>query len=48
MGLGENPPQLVSEKEHRLMKSNWDTFSEKNREYMNDESVPPAIYGLIE
>ena len=48
MGLGENPPQLASEKEHRLLKSNWDTFSEKNREYMNDESVPPAIYTLIE
>ncbi len=48
MGLGENPPQLVSEKEHRLLKNNWATFSEKNREYVNDESVPPAMYSLIE
>ena len=48
MGLGENPPVLASEKEHLLLKNNWETFSEKNRDYMNDESVPPAIYSLVE
>jgi hypothetical protein len=48
MGLGENPPKLASESEHVLLKSNWMTFSEKNTDYVKDESIPPQIYTLIE
>ena len=49
MGLGENPPQLGSEKQHLLLENDfWSTVSHKNTEYLKDESVPPQIYSLIE
>lgn len=48
MGLGENPPKLASESTHSLLHNNWATFSEKNSNYIEDESIPPACYTLIE
>lgn len=48
MGLGDNPPKLHSESEHSLLTTNWSTFSDKNSEYLNDSSIPPQIYTLIE
>jgi hypothetical protein len=40
--LSENPPPpLVSEAEHPLLTTNWQTFSDKNRGYLTDESIPP-------
>lgn len=48
MGLGENPPKLASESEHSLLTTNWSTFSDKNIDYIEDQSVPPQIYTIIE
>jgi len=49
MRLGENPPPLASESQHSLLKgSNWSLFSDKNSNYIQDESIPPAVYTLIE
>jgi hypothetical protein len=48
MKLGENPPNLASESTHSLLKSNWATFSDKNANYIQDESIPPAVFTLIE
>jgi hypothetical protein len=48
MGLGENPPQLVSESSHQLLVTNWSTFNERNTDYIKDESIPPTIFTLIE
>lgn len=48
MGLGENPPKLTSESEHSLLTTNWSTFSDKNTDYIQDGSVPPQIYTIIE
>ena len=48
MGLGENPPKLASESQHSLLTTNWSTFSDKNSDYLNDNSLPPQIYTLIE
>lgn len=50
MGLGENPPKLYSESEHELVQNNtqMNQFNEKNRDYLNDEQIPPSIYSLIE
>ena len=48
MGLGENPPNLASESQHSLLTTNWSTFSDKNSDYLSDQSIPPAIYTLIE
>jgi hypothetical protein len=50
MGLGENPPNLYSESKHPLLLSNAqiNQFHDKNRDYLNDELIPPTIYGVIE
>lgn len=47
--LSDNPPPpLACEEEHPLLKTNWATFSDKNRGYLIDESIPPQIYTLIQ
>lgn len=48
MSLGENPPKLASESTHSLLKTQWSTFSEKNNDYIKDESIPPSCFTLIE
>jgi hypothetical protein len=48
MKLGENPPNLASESTHSLLRSNWATFGDKNAEYIQDETIPPAVFTLIE
>lgn len=45
MGIGENPPKLMSESAHSLLRPA--VFHEKDVQYMNDDSVPAAIYPLI-
>ena len=44
MGLGENPPKLYSEQQ---LNSNNPHF-DKDRNYLTDDSVPSAIFALIE
>ena len=48
MALGDNPPKMASESSHSIFKSNWQTFSEKNHNYIQDESIPPSVFNLIE
>jgi len=59
MGLGENPPKLFSEGEPALVKhvtiadnhSDYnleDPFADKNATYLTDDSVPSAIYSVID
>lgn len=50
MGLGENPPKLVSESSHPLLMQNnqLNQFYEKNLDYLSDEQIPATIFDLIE
>ena len=59
MGLGENPPNLFSEQDPTMAKRvtiaddfnpahGGGVFMDKNQSYLNDESVPSAIYQLID
>lgn len=49
MPLSENPPPpLESQPEHPLLKTNWETFADKNRGLLTDDSIPPQIYSLIQ
>ena len=50
MGLGENPPKLFSESEHPLLVSNsqLNQCYSKNRDYLQDDLIPPTIFTLIE
>lgn len=45
MGLGENPPKLYSEQQ---LSQQANLHFEKDRDYLTDESVPSAIFALIE
>ena len=45
MGIGENPPKLMSESTHTLLRPA--VFHDKDQNYLNDDSVPAAIYPLI-
>ena len=44
MGLGENPPKLYSEQQRAGSNPHFD----KDRNYLTDDSVPSAIFALIE
>ena len=44
MGLGENPPKLYSEQQRSGSNPHFD----KDRNYLTDDSVPSAIFALIE
>ena len=54
MGLGENPPNLVSESDPSLLKQvtikdrENDLFESKNDSYLTDDSVPTKIYACID
>lgn len=58
MGLGENPPNLYSEQDPTQAKrvtiagdnneSSGGVFMDRNLSYINDESVPAGIFGLVE
>lgn len=59
MGLGDNPPNLVSEQDPTQMKRvtiasdlnpahGAGVFADRNQSYLNDESVPSSMYALID
>ena len=60
MGLGENPPKLLSEGQPGLVKNVRiagddqsaanldDPFRDKNASYLTDDSVPSKIYSCID
>lgn len=58
MGLGENPPQLISEQDPTQKRvtiaddlnpaHGAGVFASRNQSYLNDESVPSSMYALID
>jgi hypothetical protein len=48
LGVGDNPPKLLSEKQPGLLTLNWDKFHDTNAEYCKDPAVPPQVFSLIQ